>query len=428
MAPAWPIALALAAQPVTPDVAGSGAGAPSRATTSRRATDGGGAADGSSVAAPSRADGPAPAPQRPRGWTPARAEPAPTSDAPAREPTRISAAILLADEFDRAELGRALQLRLPALAISGAGEDPPPPPPGSLRAFIELRRTAPARVQLTLILADGRAYVRGVDVDPDAPARPVAGALANLIAAIEDDTAVPDRKDAPVPPALVAAPPAAEPPRPSPVLEDSPVPRPPPAAPAPAPPRWELGPSLRLGATLGLAPPSSGLHGLGAGLGLDARARAGLLLAVDLQALARPAGAYLLTRARVAVGAGWALRRGGFELPVVALLGVEPWRLRRDGEHVALQAEAGSPRPLLGLGLRVAPGLAAAVAPGVRLRVGLRAELWASGEPRRGGLRRAELQLPDGTALGLGGPELHLGLEVGLWFPPGRPRRPARGR
>lgn len=346
--------------------------------------------------------------------------PAELSTPPAPDAPRIGVAILRADDLDHAALARAIQLRSPRLVLVTAGDEPPQAVDGELRAYIEVRRREPALVELTLILADGRAWLRRVDVDPDAPARPIAGALANLIAGIEDESVAPDRKDAPVPQALVETPP----PEPEPAKPPPQEPAPPiikPAAEPPAP-RWQLGPLLRLGATLGLAPPDPGPHGLGFGGGLDARAPRGLLLALDLQFLARPVGDYLLTRTRVALGVGYALRRGNFELPLALLLGVEPWRLRDDRGAASLASDDGPPRPLLGAGLRVSPGYSAPVGKSARLRVGLRLDLWTSGQPARGGLGRPELRLPDGPTIGLGGPELHLGLEVGLWFGVGKPR------
>lgn len=359
------------------------------------------------------------------------AEPSPVEELPTAEAPRIGVAILRADDLDHAALARAIQLRSPRLTLVAAGDEAPPAADGELRAYIEVRRRQPALVDLTLILPDGRAWLRPVDVDPDAPARPIAGALANLIAGIEDESVAPDRKDVAIPKALVEA-------QPEPVAEQPPPARPPvdvveeiikPADEQPLPPRWQLGPNLRLGATLGLSPPDPGVHGLGFGGGLDVRSPRGLLLGLDLQFLARPFAGYLLTRTRVALGVGYALRRGNFELPVALLLGVEPWRIRRDGDHPALESKDGPPRPLLGAGLRLSPGYSAPIGKYTRLRVGLRLELWTSGQPNRAvGLGRVELLLPEGPqSLGLGGAELHLGLEIGLWFGVGKPR-PARPR
>ena len=328
---------------------------------------------------------------------------------------RVGVAVLRADGFaDRGELERAISLRLPGLTLVALGEQAPPFEDGSLRAFLEIAHSD-ASVRLSLILSDGRAYLRELEVDADDAVRPTAGALANLVAAIEDDTAVPDRENVPLPAALAPAP---EPTKP--VPEDRPEPTPVPVTPAPpAAPRWELGPSLRIGGALGLSPPP-GLRGAGAGLGLDARAPSGLLLALDVQWLTRAVDRYHLHRLRVALGLGYALRRGGFELPVALLVGVEPWWLAQSGQRVPLRADHGPPpAPLLGLGLRISPGYGAEIGKhGARLRVGARAELWTSGQAGAG-LRRPELRLPTGP-VNLGGVELQLGLEVGVWLPVGR--------
>lgn len=361
--------------------------------------------------------------QRPGGSTTAPPAPQPDEVVPTAEAPRIGVAILRADELDQPALARALQLRSPRLTLVAAGEEAPPAAAGELRAYIEVRRREPALVDLTLILPDGRAWLRPVEVDPDAPTRPIAGALANLIAGIEDESVAPDRKDVAIPQALVEPPPEPEIVERPPAQDTTP---PTPAPEPPPPPRWQLGPGLRLGATLGLAAPDPGLHGLGFGGGLDARSPRGLLLALDLQLLARPLGQYLVTRTRIAVGVGYALRRGNFEVPAALLVGVEPWRLRRDGERVGqIDSKDGPPRPLLGAGLRLSPGYSAPVGKSARLRVGLRLELWTSGQPHRGGLGKARLLLPDGPPdISVGGPELHLGLEIGLWFDVGKPKPP----
>ncbi len=349
---------------------------------------------------------------------PATSRPTTTDDAPLTAPApRIRVAILRGDGFiEPNALVQAIRLRLPAVTLVSEGEPVPAAEEGTLRAFIELRHDE-SQLLLTLILADGRAYLRQLELDADASPRPVASALANLVAAIEDDTAVPDKQDVPVPPALREAP---QPP----VPKDTSAPAP--ATPTPAPaPRWQLGPLLRAGAGLGLAPP--GLRGAGAGLGLDARAPSGLLLAADLQWLTRTVDHFQLQRLRVALGLGYALRRGGFELPAAVMLGVETWRLGSGHGPVRLSSSAGKPGPLLGLGLRLSPGYSAPIGrAGAVLRVGARLELWSSGQANAH-LRRPVLHLPNTTAE-LGGLELGLGLEVGVWFPVGPGLRPRSKR
>jgi hypothetical protein len=349
--------------------------------------------------------------------------------------TRIGVGILRAEGFDDLpELERAIRLRLPALTLVPAGQPAPAAEDGSLRAFIELRRQGD-QVELTLILADGRAYLRTLEVDADAPARPAASALANLVAGIEDDSVTPDKEHVALPPALVAEPAPVEPIS-KPVPKASPA-APPAVAPAPALPRWELGPLLRFGGAFGLTPPRPGVRGAGPAVALEARAPSGLLLALDLQWTTRAVDRYHLQRVRVGVGVGYALRRGGFELPAALLVGIEPWWLGDGTGRVALASPSGRPGPLLGLGLRLSPGFIAPLGTrGARLRVGARVELWASGQADAG-LRRPELRLPPTgpgpvmmttPSASLGGLELQLGLEVGVWLPvgPGRERRSRR--
>ena len=124
---------------------------------------------------------------------PATSRPTTTDDAPLTAPApRIRVAILRGDGFiEPNALVQAIRLRLPAVTLVSEGEPVPAAEEGSLRAFIELRHDE-SQLLLTLILADGRAYLRQLELDADASPRPVASALANLVAAIEDDTAVPD--------------------------------------------------------------------------------------------------------------------------------------------------------------------------------------------------------------------------------------------
>lgn len=335
------------------------------------------------------------------------------------EATTIDAALIRGEGVDLPEVERALRVRLPSLQLFEQGMDLPE---GSgLRAFVDLRQLSPTQVQVAVILSDGRAYFRTVDTEAAAPARPVAGALALLIAAIEDDSVAPDQRDVPVPPAIAAAPE-----QPVPEVREcpapAPCPKPPPPPAPPEPPAFELAPVLRGGATFGLGPPVSGLRGAMFGVGLDLRWRAGALVGVDVQTLAGRVERLPLHRVRVAVGAGYALRRGAFELPIVGMLGVEWWGVRGDGE-LDRRGPGGASRPLVGGGLRLSPGFWARIGP-LALRAGARVELWASGEPGPGGPRQPVVARPNEPALAaIGGPELSLALELSLWLAPKRSRR-----
>jgi hypothetical protein len=344
-----------------------------------------------------------------------------TDELPAPDAPRISVAILRADDLDHAALTRAIQLRSPALTIVRVGDEAPPAVDGELRVYIEVRRADAVHVDLTLILADGRAYLRRVDVDADAPARPIAGALANLIAGIEDDSVAPDRKDAPVPEALVAPRPPPTKPEPKPAAPRKSQ-QPAPVQPTDDPPRWQLGPTLRLGATLGLARLDPGFHGLGPGGGLDIRSPRGLLLALDLQHLARPLGAY--SSAAPASPSASAT-------PCAAAASNSRWPSSSASNPGACATTTAPSASLLDGG----PARAAArprPAPEPRRQRPHRPQRPHPRRPpprpvgqrpaREGRPAPARAPPPRWPAVGLGSAELHLGLEIGLWFGVGKPR------
>lgn len=342
----------------------------------------------------------------------ALATPAP-AEAPAA--STIAGALVRGEEPLLADVERALRVRVPSLALVRQGSELPEG--DGLRAYVELRRTSPAQVQVSVILSDGRAYFRTVDVEADDAARPIAAALALLIAAIEDDSVAPDERDVPVPPAIAAPAPA-----PAPVkCPEVPVcPEAPRVEPPPPPPSVELAPVLRTGAAFGLGP-LPGVRGATFGLGLDVRWRRGAIVAVDAQAIATALDGLPLARARVAVGGGYGLRRGAFELPIVGMVGAEWWGVPGAGEVV--RRTAGGPRPLIGGGLRLSPGVFARVG-GAWLRAGARVELWASGEPTSVGLRQPVIGRPGGAPwMAVGGAELSLGLELAVWLAPRKKRR-----
>lgn len=334
------------------------------------------------------------------------------SPAPAGPPatSAIEAALVRGEEPLLAEVERALRVRLPSLTFVRQGSELPEGT--GLRAFVELRRTSPTQVEVALILSDGRAYFRTVDTDAESPARPVAGALALLIAAIEDDSIAPDQRDVPVPPAIAAPEPTPKvaPPACPPV---QPCPQPEPVKP-PAPPTVELAPVLRSGAMFGLGP-LAGTRGAMFGLGLDVRWRGGAMVAADVHAITAAIDGLPLSRARVAAGAGYALRRGAFELPIVGMVGAEWWGVPGAGE-VSRRGPNAAIRPLIGGGLRLSPGVLVRVG-AVRLRAGARVELWGSGEPGPGGLRQPVVARPGGAAwMGVGGAELSIGIELAIWI------------
>ena len=343
----------------------------------------------------------------------------------------FTALVLRSEGPDLAPLDDALSLRLPDLPVAAET-----PANGAPFVFVAVRAdpNAPTRHQVGVITSDGRAYFREVDVGADPPARVLASVIANLLLSIAEGTVRPDRTDVPIPPPEADPLPAADPPAepgpkdslPQVVPEDRIPPRPAPETGAPPPPpRWQFAPVLLGGAGFGLGSPDFGraLTGGGGSLGLDARAPAGALVGLELRALGQRADGLTLARLRVAALAGYALRRGRFELPVALGLSVEPWWV---APATASSATRGA-RPLLGALLRVSPGLYLERPRGPlrALRVGPRLELAGSflidGGAHVGGVSRM-------TATGtqqlfrLGGLELHLGLEIALWFA-GRPAR-----
>lgn len=333
--------------------------------------------------------------------------------------TTIDAALIRGEGVDLPEIERALRVRLPSLQLFEQGMDMPEGT--GMRAFVDLRRLSPTQVQVAVILSDGRAYFRTVDIEAGEPARPVAGALALLIAAIEDDSVAPDQRDVPVPPAIAA-------PVESHVLEarecpaPAPCPKPPAPVEPPPPPRLELAPTLRSGATFGLGPQVPGLRGAMFGFGVDLRWRGGATLAVDLRAIGARVERYPLHRVRVAAGGGYTLRRGAFELPIVGMFGVEWWGVRGDSE-LDRHGPGAAARPLVGGGLRLSPGFWARLGPAA-LRAGARVELWGSGEPGPGGLRQPVIARVNEPGLAaLGGAELSLALELSVWLAPRRAKR-----
>ncbi|MCB9702958.1 MAG: hypothetical protein H6711_13775 [Myxococcales bacterium] len=364
----------------------------------------------------------------------ALAAPAPAGTASPREvaaATTILGGVMVVDGVDEAAVRDAIALRLPRLALhhreSGAPADDRP----GLHAYIEVRRDSGDAIALTIILADGRAFRRVLEADDaDAP-RAIAGALASLIPAIEEASIEADEEDVPLPPAFSAelGSPAPEP-EPEPAPEPEPEPEPAPdegsaattpepadaGAPAPdRPPPLELGLNLGSGGLVGFVPPSAGWRGAAGWLGLELRWRRGLLLGAELRLAGVSAPDVRLLRLRSALGVGYGLRRGPFEVPIVALLSVEPWWVRGPGGPLSPThaADGSAARPLLGLGVRLSPGYRVELGGGrLSLRIGVRLEAMTSGEPRAG-LRRPVL----GDALTLGGLELAGGLDLTLWLP-----------
>lgn len=347
----------------------------------------------------------------------------------AASPTRIRAAILASEGIDPAALQAALQRRLPDLALGPESAPPAAAGPG-LQAHIRVQPADPGVFTLRLVLADGRAFVREVETGDDAAVRALAGMLASLIPAIEEASVAADEEDAPLPEPLVAAVAASEPPAPPPEPAPEPRPEPPPPSPlaGPAappeapPPRLELGPTIAAGGLIGLGTTSAGWRGAALHLGLDLRTRRGLGLGLDLRHTTWGVDRYRLGRLRVAVTVGATLRLQALEVPLHAILAVEPWWLRQGDAAVPLDhaGDGGAPRPLLGAGVRLSPGYRARFGEGgrIHLRLGARFEATGSGEPRDG-LRAPRLAAAGAAPLlGFGGLEFACGFELSLSIAP----------
>jgi hypothetical protein len=328
---------------------------------------------------------------------------------------RIEHAVVHAPDVRVEDLGGALELRAPGLALHEHRAGGFRPPADRPWAYVDIRRRPLAGFRLTIILSDGRAWDRDVDVAGEQTARVLAVEIANLVAAIEDDRVEADRADVPVP--LAEPEPA---PAPAPATDREIVPAA--ASPSAAPPAWEIGVPLHGAVVLGLGPPGEpqAPAAAGAGLGLSVRAPSGLLLGVDGRVGGRSRDDFALLRGRVVFGAGYGLRRGPFALDVRGGLGVEPWSVRRQGRAQAVESvQTGAPAPgtLLVAGIFAAPGVAVPAGP-IRLAFSLWSELCYGGVVD-GGLVAAHVQWQPAAGrpqslFRLGGLELALGLSIGL--------------
>lgn len=345
------------------------------------------------------------------------------------EPQEFRAARADIRGFDEAAVLAALRLRLPRLPIERHGGAAPTETP---HLYLQLTRAADERGTIRVITSDGRAYERSFAVEIGQEVRVAASTAANLIFAVEQGAVTPDAEDVAIPPPAVATTP--EPTEPAP--EPAPEPEPPPVqTQATGPkepvyedmserPRWDLGVGLHAAAVLGVGPPAYGgaLAGGGGGLGLEVRSPRGFAAALEARAIGQTEAGSGLGRLRVAIAAGYALRRGSFELPILVGLAIEPWWITRAGERAPL-LEAGDDDvqgrpPLLGGFLRLSPGWRAQPSPRLGLRVGPRIELGGSfAIDDHDGARVVGLADAAGTPrFRVGGMELSLGLELTLQF------------
>jgi hypothetical protein len=316
-------------------------------------------------------------------------------------------------DLDEAAFLDATRLRLPDLRLRSAQAalDGDPACQGRLHAFVEVRPSGAGEWELALIFGDGRAWFRSIASEPDEAARTAASALANLLAAIEEDEVAPDAEHValPVDPELQPQP------------QPDPPARPPPEPPEPArepeleirpeaPLRFEIGPRLSAQG-IAAAAPAPAFRAFGAELAGDLRLPLGVLVGLGLRIAGRPAGTLSLIRTQVAVGFGYALRKRRFEMPMMIRAELEPWLVREQGQTRKL----GAP-PLLGAGVRVAPGGLLDVGR-TRLRVGVVLGVDVLGEPNSGRVPSIRFDPTSDPLVHVGGIEFAIGLDLGWWIP-----------
>ncbi len=344
-------------------------------------------------------------------------------DAPASRPALVRV-IVRVRGLDDLRFREALAPRLPEVPVLPFARASFDRAPESGLAFVDVvAETHAATVKV--VLQDGRGYLRQVELDAGNPERSVARIVAATLVAIEEERIAPDRSDAAIPE------PAPEP-EPEPDSEPEPEPTPQPApqsvqpernAPIPrlSPPRLEIGPTLRGEATVGLGVGggSAGLAAGGVAAAVDLRFPAGVLASGEFRFVVRTNGGHILTRYRLALGAGYAVRHSFFEMPIRASFTFEPWLVA--GERVDPTR-----RPLLGGAVHLSPGVRIPLSGRTLrgLRIGARVELAASALPS-GDNVRVLTGAPDmeRDLFRAGGLELSMGAEVGLWFSRTR-RRP----
>lgn len=365
--------------------------------------------------------------------------PAAAVHAEARTITRVW---LLAPTLDQEALAGAVSARLADKQILAAGQAAGPS--DGLAALCRVSSPTPDQLQLEVILSDGRLYQRTITAPAEARERAAARLIASTLAAIEDASATPDRRDG------IFAPPTIVPPNPSiiatpeiaptlplpnePPLEPPHDPSSPPVEPSPdpvndlssrpaGPPRRqppELGVALELGPGFGLGTPAAGL-GLaagGSGLRIDLRLRRGVTLAAGSRGHARRNDGLTLGRFRWALGVGYTLRHRSLELALLAGPSLETWQVTQRGAPVAYATNSSSGASLLfgGLARAALGGRLQARRMSARLGVYLEFAASARSSGRAAQIVRTEPQGAPTPVFVLGGAELSAGLEVELWF------------
>ena len=394
---------------------------------------------------------------------------------------------LRADGLDPRALAEAVAARIPDKQVLGVGAADGPAPALAALCAVEVGDGGVLRLEVTL--SDGRVYRRRIAAPNVGRERAAARLIFNTLAAIEDETATPDRRDgvfvAPAAEAAAASPPAndrrpAAPPaisshvprdshagragpaaisshvprdsrdgragpaaisshvprdshagRAGPAAISSHVPRDSHAAP---PGRAGDGPALGLGLELGsgfgLGAPAAGL-GLAAGGGgarIELRRGGGLALGAAYRGQLRARGGLLLARHRGALLAGYVLRRGAFELAAAAGPTLETFQVTQDGARVNYTQSSPGSSLLFGGLARLGLGARLAGGGGLSLRVGGFVELAGSARASGRAAQVARQHAVDAPLFVIGGVEASVGAELELWFALRRPRAPVRSR
>jgi hypothetical protein len=376
-------------------------------------------------------------------------------DAPVVESTATHRLIVRCSAAEFETLRAELRTRWPDAEVLPYGPAAFERVEGQPFSYLEIvgERVGDAPVAITLVLSDGRAYLRRVVLSDAERARVLAVAIANLLGAVEDEDVPPDRINVEVPTPLDVPGPAVEPePEPPVAVEPTPTPTPTPPLPLailddepePTPERgatrrvrrpasdpWRLGARAGLGLLVGLGPRARwGRPAFGGELAVDARAPRGLALGAALRVVGDGAQDFALVRTRLAPSIGYVGRVRQFEYAVGAGPTLEPWRLRSGGDGRTLASRSGrSWTVLYGGAIHAAAGWWTRLrtrAPS-SLRLGVRADVAVSGHAS--GKAVVIRTVPMGPKLfALGGFELALTAEATWWFdlrPRGAKPRPS---
>lgn len=292
-------------------------------------------------------------------WASPIASLAALAQAPARgDVQRPTVGVLIVESPDVEAFIAALRLRLPNVQLRKRDETRPIEAGG--RAFASITQIGPTQFQIELVLADGRTFTRKVPPGESSTARVVAGTLANLIAGIEAGTTSHDSVIQELPEALVALDNLPDPDSelaPSPEAETRPPDSPSTNLPAgpqlpvePPPPEPTEG-GLKVALTLRSTPiigfsPEASLRGGGGSVGLMLEWPKGALVAAGTRAVLGGDARLRTVRGRLAVGGGWLVSSGRFEVPVLGLAAIEPWWIRSEGAAVDLTSNGAKRVPL----------------------------------------------------------------------------------